>query len=325
MKKVLITGISGFVGSHLAELLINEGVEVHGAIRWRAPLDNISHIPSNKLTLHNMDIRDLVSCMNVIGEVKPDYIFHLAGQSYVPESWNAPAETLTTNIVGTANILEAIRKQGIDTVMQMAGSSEEYGLVLPKEVPITESHPLRPQSPYGVSKVACDLLCQQYYRSYGIKTVITRAFNHEGARRGEVFVTSNFAKQIAMIEKKRLPPVIKVGNLGARRDYTDVKDMVRAYWLAVQHCTYGEPYNICSGKAWVIGDMLNYLIALSPMSGEIKVETDPTRMRPSDVPNLVGSCNKFRCITGWAPKIDFVETLMDTLDYWRAKTTSLPK
>jgi GDP-4-dehydro-6-deoxy-D-mannose reductase len=319
MTRAFITGVSGFVGSHLAELLIKEGLEVHGGIRWRAPLDNISHIPADKLTIHNMDIRDLVSCMGIMNKVKPTYIFHLAGQSYVPESWNAPAETLTTNIIGTSNILESVRKTEIDSVIQMAGSSEEYGLVLPSETPITEDQPLRPQSPYGVSKVACDLLCQQYHKSYGMKTVITRAFNHEGARRGEVFVTSNFAKQIVMIEKGKAPPVIKVGNLDAQRDYTDVRDMVRAYWMAVQSCQLGEPYNICSGNSWIIGDMLHYLISQSTMPDGIAIERDPARMRPSDVPILLGDSRKFGAKTGWEPLIPFRRTLRDTLDYWRGR------
>lgn len=319
MAKALITGITGFVGSHLAEHLLDQGLEVHGAARWRCPTDNIKSI-EHQIKMHNMDIRDLVSCWGVISTVKPDYIFHLASQSYVPESWNAPAETLSTNIIGTANILEAVRKAGLtETIIHFAGSSEEYGLVHPDEVPIRESQPLRPQSPYGVSKAAGDLLCQQYYKSYGMRTIITRAFNHEGPRRGDVFVTSNFAKQIVMIEKGKAPAIIKVGNLDAMRDYSDARDIVRAYKMATTDCLYGEPYNVCSGRQWVIKDVLKYLLTLSPLGHDIRICPDPARMRPSDVPNLVGDCTKFKDRTGWAPVIPFEQTLLDTMEYWRAR------
>src|SRR3989344_2597446 len=267
--KVLITGITGFVGSHLAEYLFAEGYDVYGTIRWRSRLDNITQI-KDKIKLVETDIRDSYSIEKTIDTVEPDAIFHLAAQSFVHSSFNAPQETLSTNIVGTVNLLEAVRASDCNPVIQIAGSSEEYGFVLPNETPIKEANPLRPLSPYGVSKVAEDMLAFQYHKSYGLKTIITRAFNHEGPRRGEVFSTSNFAKQIAEIEKGVKQPVMFVGNLNASRDFTDVRDVVRAYALAVQKCDYGEAYNICSGRSWKINEMLQLLLSFSHKKIEIK-------------------------------------------------------
>lgn len=318
-KVALITGITGFCGSHLAELLLNKGLEVYGTYRWRSKLDNISHI-RNDIHLLECDLRDSHSILGTIETSRPNYIFHLAGQSYVPMSWKAPADTMETNAIGTIHLLESVRQLkgiGIDPIMQIAGSSEEYGLVLEEETPIKETNPLRPLSPYGISKVATDMLGIQYNRSYGIKTIVTRAFNHSGPRRGDVFVTSNFAKQIVEIEKGLRPEVLYVGNLDARRDFTDVRDIVRAYWLAVNRCHYGECYNICSEKSIKIRDMLDILLSMS--NKKIKVEQDPTRMRPSDVEILEGDCSKFRSITGWKPEIPFEKTMEDLLEYWRSQ------
>jgi len=315
-KRVLVIGISGFVGSHLAEYLLNEGLEVYGIIRWRSRMDNIKHL-KDKLHLFEADIKDAHSMQTAVDETQPDYIFHLAAQSFVPASWNAPAETLTTNIVGNVNLLEAIRKSNCDPIIQIAGSSEEYGMVHPDEVPIKETNPLRPMSPYGVSKVAQDLLSRQYYLSYGIKTVVTRAFNHTGPRRGDVFVTSNFSKQIAEIEKGLIEPIMYVGNLNAKRDFSDVRDVVRAYWLAVTKCEYGDVYNICSERVRTIQFVLDLLLGVTNKNIEIK--KDPARMRPSDVEILQGDCSKFREKTGWKTKIPFEKTMEDLLNYWRER------
>ena len=315
MQRALITGITGFVGSHLAEFLLSQGIEVYGTIRWRSKTDNIDHL-KDKLKLIETDIADAYSVHNAIQKAEPDAIFHLAAQSFVPTSWHAPQETLVTNIIGNLNILEAVRKSTIDPVVQVAGSSEEYGLVHPNEVPIKETNELRPMSPYGVSKVGQDRLSYQYHMSYGLKTVITRAFNHEGPRRGEVFVTSNFAKQIAKIEKEQQEPVLAVGNLDAQRDFTDVRDTVRAYWLAVEKGKPGEAYNICSGKTWKIRAMLDLLLELSTKHN-IEVRADEKRMRPSDVPILLGDYAKFHAQTGWKPTIPFEQTLEDLLNWWR--------
>ncbi|MGB5293806.1 MAG: GDP-mannose 4,6-dehydratase [Thermoanaerobaculia bacterium] len=316
--RALITGVTGFAGSHLADYLLAEQpeVEIFGIRRWRSRMENIEHL-DGRLQLRECDLRDPAAILGVLAEVRPDYIFHLAAQSFVPASWRAPSETLMTNILGQTNIFEAVRVLELDPVIQIAGSSEEYGLVLPDEVPIKETNPLRPLSPYAVSKVAQDLLAYQYFRSYGLKTVRTRGFNHTGPRRGEVFVTSNFAKQIASIEAGLREPVIRVGNLDAQRDFTDVRDMVRAYWLAVSEATPGEVYNLASGRAVTIRELLDQLLALSDT--EVEVQVDPDRLRPSDVEILLGDYSKFRSDTGWEPSIPLEQTLKDTLDYWRQK------
>jgi GDP-4-dehydro-6-deoxy-D-mannose reductase len=315
--KVLITGISGFVGSHLAEYFLASGkTEVFGTIKWRSNRENIIHI-QDKIKLHECDIKDAFSVKTVLSAIRPDRIFHLAAQSYVPFSWRVPQETLSTNIIGEVNLFETIRELKIDPLIHIAGSSEEYGLVLPDELPIKESNPLRPLSPYGVSKVAQDFLAYQYFKSYGLKVVRTRAFNHTGPRRAEVFVTSNFAKQIIEIEKGKRKPVIYVGNLNAVRDFSDVRDVVRAYAFALEKGIHGEVYNIASGKGMKIKELLDKLVALSNV--EVKIEQDKVRIRPSDVELLIGSPEKFQKVTGWKPEIPFEQTLKDLLDYWRER------
>ncbi len=313
-KRVLITGISGFVGSHLAEFFLERGLDVYGTIRWRSKLDNIKHI-QDKVRLIETDIKDAHSMQKTIDEVEPDYVFHLAAQSFVPTSWKAPSETVSANILGTVNLFEAIRNSNSDPRIQVAGSSEEYGMVFPDEIPIKETNPLRPMSPYAVSKVATDLFGYQYHQSYGLKIVRTRAFNHTGPRRGEPFVTSNFAKQVAEIEKGLKEPVIHVGNLNAQRDFTDVRDIVNAYWLSVHKCKFGEVYNICSGVAREIQSVFDILQGMVDV--QIEVKQDPDRMRPSDVEILKCDCSKFRERTGWVPEIAFKDTMKDLLDYWR--------
>jgi GDP-4-dehydro-6-deoxy-D-mannose reductase len=315
--KVLITGITGFVGSHMAEYLLNKKeVEVWGIERWRSRKENIRHI-EDKINLIECDLRDISSVKRAISRIKPDKIFHLAAQSFVPTSWHAPSETLNTNIIGQLNLFEAVREVSINPWVQIAGSSEEYGMVLPEETPIKETNPLRPLSPYGVSKVGQDMLGYQYAKSYGMNIVRTRGFNHTGPRRGEVFVESNFAQQIAKIEKGKQQPVISVGNLDARRDYTDARDMVRGYWLATEKCKAGEEYNICSGKDWTIRQVLDILLSYSKI--KVDVKQDPSRMRPSDVMILLGDNSKFCKATGWKPEIPFEQTLLDLLNYWRER------
>lgn len=334
--KVLITGVTGFAGSHLADYLNNEGVgrlltlshtpsppyhsyiqtepiELYGTKRRRSPLDNLQ----SPVELIDCELTDYPSVHHVIDKVRPDRIFHLAAQTFVPSSWDAPEYTFEVNVFSTLNILEAIRRINPEIRLMVAGSSEEYGLVNPDECPITEDQPLRPMSPYGVSKVTMDLLCQQYVKSYDLYVVITRAFNHTGPRRGEHFATSTFAKQIAEIEVDKGSPIIKVGNLDAARDFTDVRDMVRAYWKALNDCNPGEPYNICCGRAWSIREMLNVLLSLS--DPKIKTMVDPSRLRPSDVPLLLGDYTKFQERTGWKPTIPFEKTLEDLLNYWRER------
>lgn len=314
--RALITGITGFAGSHLAEFLLAEHpeVEVYGTYRWRSRMDNIEHL-AGKIHLLETDLRDLTAVTHALEKSRPDYVFHLAAQSFVPASWTAPHETLGTNVTAQTNLFEAIRALKLDPVVQIACSSEEYGLVLPDEVPIKETNPLRPLSPYAVSKVTQDFLAYQYFQSYGIKAIRTRGFNHTGPRRGQVFVTSNFCSQVASIELGLQEPVIRVGNLDAVRDFTDVRDMVRGYWLAVTKAKPGEVYNLATGHGITIRDLLGKILAQSKV--EVKVETDPERLRPSDVEVLIGDSSKFRADTGWEPRIPFDTTLTDLLNYWR--------
>lgn len=315
---VLITGITGFAGSHLAEYILarHPGVKVAGLVRWRSRMDNILGI-LDKIELHEGDLKDFVSLKKCLADIRPDYIFHLAAQSFVPTSWRLPAETLAINTIGQVNLFEAVLDLKMNPKIQVAGSSEEYGHVNSDEVPMKETNPLRPLSPYAVSKVAQDMLGYQYHQSYGLRVVRTRGFNHTGPRRGEVFVTSTFAKQIAEVEKGRRPPVIHVGNLEAKRDFTDVRDMVRAYWLALEKGKEGEVYNLGTGKAVTMKEVLDRLLGLSKV--KVKVEVDPARLRPSDVPILEPDCSKFVKLTGWRPEIPFDQTLRDLLDYWRER------
>ncbi|MCR4264111.1 MAG: GDP-mannose 4,6-dehydratase [Candidatus Roizmanbacteria bacterium] len=316
MKKALITGITGFAGSHLAELLLKEGYEVYGTTRPRSKTEHIDHI-RDQLTLFDADLVDSHSLYTVLSDVKPDYIFHLAAQAFVPTSWSSPATTMEANVIGSIHLFEAVRRAKIDPIIQIACSSEEYGLVHKNETPITEKNELRPLSTYAVSKIGMDFLGYQYFKSYAIRIIRTRGFNHTGPRQGDVYVCSTFAKQVALIEVGKTKPVIKVGNLESYRDFTDVRDMVRAYLLAVEKCEPGDVYNIAAEKAWKIKDVLNMLIKLS--NKEITIEEDSARMRPSDVELLIGDATKFKNKTGWKMEIPFEQTLQDLLDYWRAR------
>ncbi len=314
--KVLITGVTGFAGSHLADHLIEAGHEVWGLRRWRSRDDNVAHL-AGRLRLIEGDITDARAMADTIAAVRPAWIFHLAAQSFVPASWQAPDATLTTNIRGQLNLLEAVRAARLTCRIQIAGSSEEYGLVQPHELPITEDTPLRPLSPYAVSKVAQDLLAWQYARSYGLDVVRTRGFNHTGPRRGEPFVSSDFARQVAEVSLGLREPVIAVGNLEARRDFTDVRDVARAYALALERGKSAEVYNICSGQDVSIRELLGMLADLAGV--EVATRPDPARLRPSDVPVLRGCCDKFRKATGWEPRLPLRTTLADLLAWWRQR------
>ncbi|MCK4377369.1 MAG: GDP-mannose 4,6-dehydratase [Actinomycetia bacterium] len=321
IKKILITGITGFVGSHLADYVLENfpGVEILGLARWRSPTDNIRHI-LDKITLQFGDLLDPFSLKTILLKHKPDVIFHLAAQSYVTFSFLSPVATLNTNIIGTCNLLEAVKELKIssdyDPIIHICSSSEVYGQINKEDIPIKEDVPLRPASPYAVSKVAEDMLGYQYWLSWRIKTLRTRMFTHTGPRRGDVFVVSNFAKQIAAIEVGLAPSVIKVGNLESIRTFTDVRDAVRAYWMLITKCIPGGVYNIGGVETMKIREMLNRLLELSSIKN-IKIEVDPARLRPSDVTLQIPSTEKFYKETGWKPKIKFEQTLEDTLNYWR--------
>jgi len=316
-KRVLITGCTGFVGSYLAKLYLEKGnYKVYGTKRWRSPMDMIKHHGiEDKIIWCECDLTDAHSVQKTIKEVRPNIIHHLAAQSYVRTSWVYPVKTMQVNIIGSLNLFEAIKEYVPNCVVQVASTSEVYGIPTKKELPIKETMLPRPCSPYGVSKYAMDTLASQYVASYGLNIVITRAFNHSGAGRGEVFVISSFAKQIAEIEKGKREPVIMHGNLGAYRDFTDVVDICRAYYLAIKKCEYGTPYNVCSGNKIKIQGLLNKMIKMSKV--KITAQQDPHRMRPSDLWVLQGDPTKFKKVTGWQPKKDFDITLQETLDFWR--------
>ncbi len=318
--KALVTGITGFVGSHLTDLLLKKDVEVVGLTRWRSSKENILHF-IDQVTLEHGDLVDLPSLLSIFDKHRPDVIFHLGAQSLVPYSFRAPITTLETNVIGTCNLLEAIkilRNDKFDPITHICSSSEVFGQVREDEIPITEDNPFRPASPYAVSKVGEDMLALQYWLSWGIKTIRTRLFSHTGPKRGEFFVVSNFAKQIAEIEIKKRDPVIHVGNLDSIRTFMDVRDAVNAYWLLVNKCSPGEVYNIGGNTTMTVGEMLDRLIGLS-CRNDIEIRVDPDRLRPSDVTLQIPSTDKFREATGWQPEIDFDTTLRDTLGYWRQR------
>jgi len=275
--RALITGITGFVGSHLADYILANHPEV--------------------------------AIYGLVKEINPDVIFHLAAQSFVPTSFGAPIDTLQTNVLGTTSLLEAVRITGIDPVIHICSSSEVYGQVREDEVPVTEDCPLRPSSPYAVSKVGEDMIAFQYWLSYGIKTIRTRMFTHTGPRRGKVFVVSAFARQIALIEKEKQEPVLRVGNLESIRTFSDVRDAVKAYWLLVNKCEPGEVYNVGGDRTMKIREMLDMLLGLSPVGDRVEIKVDPKLLRPSDVTLQIPDCSKFKKVTGWEPEIPFEKTL----------------
>jgi GDP-mannose 4,6-dehydratase len=317
--RILITGITGMVGSHLAEyVLANEpGVEVHGLVRWRSPREHLRGI-LDRIVLHDGELRDLHSLVRVLSAVRPQWIFHLAAQSYVTSSFSAPADTLQTNVIGTTNLLDAVRLVGIDPKIHICSSSEVYGQVAANEVPIRESNEFRPASPYAVSKVGEDMIAKQYYLSYGLQTIRTRMFTHTGPRRGDVFAESAFAKQIAEIEAGVRPNPMQVGNLDSVRTFADVRDAVRAYWLLLDRCPGGEVYNIGGERTMTVGEMLELLKGMAKCRIEHRV--DPALVRPSDVTLQIPDTSRFREATGWRPKITLEQTLADLLDYHRSRT-----
>jgi GDPmannose 4,6-dehydratase len=325
-RRALITGITGMVGSHLADFLLDRtDWDVFGVCRWRSPLDNVAHLlpranANERLRFLHGDLNDYVSLQTVVDEARPDYVFHLAAQSYPTTSFTAPLDTYETNIQGTARLLEVLRRcKGIDPVIHVCASSEVYGRVPKEKVPIDEECTFHPASPYAISKVGTDLIGRFHAEAYGQKVMTTRMFTHTGPRRGDVFAESTFAKQIAMIEHGRIPPVLKVGNLDSLRTWSDVRDAVRAYYLLVtvnpQPSAY---YNIGGSYSCTIGDMLKHLLSLST-NRSIKVEVDPARLRPIDADLQVPDTRKFRAHTGWKPEIPFEQTMRDLLDYWRGR------
>lgn len=312
-SRALVTGISGFVGGHLAEHLLAGGWEVWGCSQrrpstFRLP-DEVHHLPA--------DLTDADAVAEVVRQSQPQVLFHLAALAAVAPSHQQPWETLRTNIGMQANVLEAVRHHRPDCTVLTIGSGEEYGLVAAEDNPLTEEAPLRPASPYAVSKLAQDFLGLQYHLAYGLRAVRVRPFNHIGPRQGPGFVAADFARQLAAAEAGLVEPVIRVGNLSAERDFTDVRDVVRAYGLLVEQGTPGEVYNVASGRATAVSALLDMLLAECRVA--VDVVPDPERMRPSDVPIMVGDYTKLRRATGWRPEIALERTVKDLMNHWRGK------
>jgi GDP-4-dehydro-6-deoxy-D-mannose reductase len=317
-KRVLITGINGFVGSHLAEACAARGWRVFGTVRsFRSSLANLPE--KHDYTLLPCDLLDHSAASAAVKAANPDYVFHLAAQSFVPASWSSPRATLDANVVGTLHVLEAVRAEAPDAVVQVAGSSEEYGRVEADECPIRVTQPLRPLSPYGVSKVAADMLARQYAASYGMRVIVTRAFNHSGPRRGAAFAESQWARAIALIETGRKKTPLQHGNLDAIRDYTDARDTVVGYIQAVERGRAGAVYNLGWGaiQSPSMSNVLTKLVSFAECN--IPLELSTNFMRPSDVPRLICDPSLAESEIGWAPKISLHEMLFDLLNYWRAQ------
>ncbi len=319
--KVLVTGATGFVGSHMLDLLLTmPDMEIHATRRWSSRMTLIEHIPDveERIRWHTCDLTDPFSVDGVVERVRPERVFHLGAQSFVSPSWDAPEVYFRTNVLGTLYLLRALRRHGQERArVLLPGSGEEYGEVREADLPIGPDTPLRPLNPYAVSKVAQDLLGFEHHRSYGLHVVRLRAFNHEGPRRDRVFAIPSFSWQIARIEAGLAPPVVRVGNLEALRNWTDVRDMVRAYWLSLEHCPPGELFLVGSDQVLTVRQCLEQLISLSPRGKEIEVRTDPELVRPTEPLKLVADTRPFCELTGWRPEIDFADTLADTLDHWR--------
>jgi GDPmannose 4,6-dehydratase len=329
MINAFITGITGMVGSHLTDyLLANTDWKICGLARWNDSLDNIEHLAEEinkkeRIELIYGDLNDLASLITAVDKVKPDYVFHLAAQSYPQTSFDSPIETLQTNILGTANLLEALRKSPYkDAIIHVCASSEVFGRVSKEKLPINEECSFHPASPYAISKVGTDLVGRYYAEAYNMTIMTTRMFTHTGPRRGDVFSESTFAKQIAMIEAGLQEPKIYVGNLDSLRTYADVRDAARAYYMLVTiNPIAGEYYNIGGSYTCTIKQMLYYLISRSKVKN-IEIVTDPERLRPIDADLQVPDITKFQNHTGWKPQIFFEQTMDDLLEYWRDRVNS---
>lgn len=328
-KRVLITGITGMVGSHLADFLLeNTDWDIFGMCRWRSPLDNVEHLldranRADRLYLIDGDLCDYISLQNAVEKSRPDYVFHLAAQSYPTTSFTSPIQTLNTNILGTERLLEVLRRcEGIKPVIHVCSSSEVFGRVPQEKLPIDEECIFHPASPYSISKIGTDLIGRFHAEAYGQKVLVTRMFTHTGPRRGDVFVESTFAKQIAMIEMDMIPPVVKTGNLNSMRTWSDVRDAVRAYYLLVTvNPIPGEYYNIGGTFSCSVAEMLAYLLSISTRK-DITMEIEDSRLRPLDADLQVPDTTKFRNHTGWKPEIPFEKTMEDLLHYWRERLQS---
>jgi GDP-mannose 4,6-dehydratase len=320
MNKILITGANGFVGSHLIEYILNNHSDYMVCAMYRShtsDMKNVEHIQSDRLEWVKCDLTDANDVSELFKENTYSKIFHLAAQSFVPASFTAPAHTIQANVIGTINLLEAVRKYNKDAVVMICSSSEVYGHQV--HIPTVETEPFDPISPYALSKCGQDLAGTMYAKVYGLKTVITRAFTHTGSRRGDVFFASSFAKQIAKIEKGLQPNIVKVGNLESHRTIMNVKDCVRAYWLLTEHGVWGEAYNVGGIETWKVRDVLTELCNLYKGDVPLIIEVDPSLLRPKDVNMQVPDVTKLQTITNWKPEISVKDTIVELLNYWRGE------
>jgi len=312
MRTCLITGGSGMAASYLIEYILENQPEwnIVSCRRRHSDMSNVAHIENERLAWVELDLTDAHEVYRVIEQEMPDKIFHFGAQSFVPRSWKAPTETINVNLIGTLNILEAIKNFN-EIPIHICSSSEVYGDT--QDNPISERSIQRPLSPYAVSKLAMEKMAYVYYRSYGVKAIITRAFNHTGARRGEEFVCAQICKQAVEIKNGKRK-AFYLGNLDAVRDFSDVRDIVRAYWLATELCEPGKPYNISSERGLSIRNIVNAVALIMDILN--RVEQDPKRMRPADIPILIGNSYKFRAKTGWNSEYKFEDTLKTIIDKW---------
>jgi len=318
LQRALITGIAGFAGSHLADYLLSRGdLALHGIVLPNHPMPNLAHC-RDRLSLHSADMAQYTSVLEAVATARPDLVFHLAARASVAGAWQDPQTTLVDNTIIQLNLLRAIIELGLAPRILIVCSADEYGHVAPEELPITEDTPLRPGNPYAVSKITQDYLGYQYHLSHGLDLVRVRPFNHIGPRQNPGFVVPDFAAQIARIEAGQQEPVVRVGNLAARRDFTDVRDMVRAYWLALERGRSGAVYNVGSSQSHAVREVLELLLAEARVP--ICVDHDPERMRPSDTPEIVSDCTRFREETGWEPTFSFPASILDVLQDWRQRT-----
>ena len=316
--RVLITGVTGFVASHLVDFLINKDVEIYGTKQRRIPMGNIKHV-KDKINFVDCELRDFLSVKKAIEDSRPDMIFHLAAQSFVPAGISQPQNTFEVNAMGTLNLLESVRLSKLDPIVHVASTAEVYGLVNSNKDILTEESLPKPLNLYAVSKLSAEHLAVQYFHSYGLKSIISRMLTHTGPRRGHTFVESSFAKQIAKIEAGIKEPTITVGNLKSIRTFLDIRDAVMAYWLLVNKCKPGECYNICGDATMSINELLDSLLSFSSLKDKIKIKVDKKLFRPTDPIRPRIDKSKFVKATGWKPKIDINKTLKDLLDFWREK------
>lgn len=319
--RAFVTGIAGFAGSYLAEALLEAGWTVSGALAPGEPPRALEAF-ADRLALCEVDVADAEATTAAVLDAQPDCIFHLAAQAFVPDSLARPLYTYDVNVGGTLHLLEALRLHLPRTRLVSVSSGDGYGDVTDADLPLVETQPMRPVNPYAATKAAADLLAESYGRQFGLAVVRARAFNHTGPRQSPQYVCADFARQIARIEAGLAEPIVRVGCLSARRDFSDVRDIVRAYCLLGERSVPPDAYNICSGKAVAVSEILDRLLGLAAVP--IEVREDAERVRPVEIPEHRGSAARLRAATGWQPEIPFARTLTDTLNYWRETVAAEP-